>query len=202
MGHEISKNISYSTGGALPDFKTTSYKGVDVIEVNTTRNIPSSRLNQNTPQGKEFESLIKILFNKTNKIIEETFKETNKLEEIVRDTVNENEYPTYSEFTDKQVRDMIEEKTKNLPPTKPGSLINKLRSEIEKLRQYEDNDNSGSIDLPDTPDGIIDQIVSDSTEKIHTRLEKRAYIIEGLTISDQELREFSGILNPVGDADT
>ena len=101
---------------------------------------------------------------------------------------------------------MVIEKTKNLKPPnpthKPGSSINKLRSELEKLPQYEDNDNGGSIDLPDIPDDIIDQIVSDSTEKIHTRLEERAYIIEGLAISDQELREFSGLLNPIGDADT
>ena len=41
VGHEILKNITYSRGGTLPDFKTTSYKSVDVIEVNTTRNIPS-----------------------------------------------------------------------------------------------------------------------------------------------------------------
>ena len=104
VGHESLKNISYSRGGALPDFKTTmSYKGVDVIEVNTTRNIPSRTLNQNTQQGKEFDSLIKKLFNKTNKIIEESSKETNKSEQTIRDTVNDNEYPTYSEFTDKQI---------------------------------------------------------------------------------------------------
>ena len=179
-----------------------SYKGVDIIKVNTTRNIPSRRLNQNATQGKEFISLIKKLFNKTNKIIEETSKETNMPEETVSNTVNENEYPTYTKFTYKQIRDMVEEKTKNLPPTIPGSLINKLRSEIEKLPQYEGNDNGGSIGLPDIPDDIIDQIVSDSTEKIHTRLEERAHIIEGLTISDQDLKEFSVILNSVGDADT
>ena len=78
VGHESLKNISYSRGGALPDFKTTmSYKGVDVIEVNTTRNIPSRTLNQNTQQGKEFVSLIKKPFIQTNKIIEESSKETN-----------------------------------------------------------------------------------------------------------------------------
>ena len=79
--------------------------------------------------------------------------------------------------------------------------MDRSRSEIEQLPQYEDNDNGGSIDLPDIPDDIIDQIVSDSAEKIHARLEERAYIIQGLAISDQELREFSGILNPIGDTD-
>ena len=112
--------------------------------------------------------------------------------ETVRNTVNENEYPAYSEFTDKQVRDMVEEKTKNLSPKEPkhkaGTSIDRLRSEIEKLPQYGDGDGGDFIKLLDVPDAIIDQIVSDSTEKIHTRLEERAYIIEGLTISDQELR--------------
>ena len=111
----------------------------------------------------------------------------------------------YSEFTDKQARDMVEEK-KNLLPKEPrckaGTLIDRLRSEIEKLSKYEDNDNGGTMDPPDIPDDTIDQIVSDSTDKIYTRLEERANVIEGLTISDQELREFSGALNPIGDAGT
>ena len=113
MGHEILKNISYCRGRTSPDFKT-SYKGVDVIEVNTTRNIPSRRLNQNTPQGKEFESLIKKLFNKTNKIIEETLKETNKSEQTIRNTVNNNEYPMYVTFAEKQIRNIVEEKNPSI----------------------------------------------------------------------------------------
>ena len=91
-----------------------SYKSVDVIKVNTTRNIPSRRLNQNTPQGKEFESLIKKLFNKTNKIIEETFKETNKSEQTIRNTVNNNEYPMYVTFAEKQIRNIVEEKNPSI----------------------------------------------------------------------------------------
>ena len=117
IGHNILKNISYSRGGALPDFKTImSYKGVDVIEVNTTRNIPSRRLHQNTPEGKEFFGLVNKLFGYTNKILENVSTETNKPEETVRETVNENEYPKYVEFTDDQINDMVEEKTTNLPP--------------------------------------------------------------------------------------
>ena len=176
-----------------------SYKGVDVIEVNTTRNIPSRRLNQNTPQGKEFDSLIKKLFNKTKKIIEETSKETNTPEETVRDKVDENEYPSYEPFTDEQVRDMLKERAKNRLPKNPehtsGTLINRLRPEIDNLPQFKNNDGRDHSNvLPVVPDDIIDEIVSDSTEE-------RAYIIEGLTISDQELKELSGLLNPIGTAD-
>ena len=44
-------------------------------------------------------------------------------------------------------------------------------------------------------------MVTDSTVNIHTRLEERADIIKGLTISDQELREASMFLNPTGTVD-
>ena len=54
---------------------------------------------------------------------------------------------------------MIEEINKNLktpnPTHKPGSLINKLRSELEKLPQYEDNDNGETIDSPHVLDDVI-----------------------------------------------
>ena len=91
-------------------FTTLTYKGVDVRVVNTTRNIPPSRLNEDTPEGKEFDSFIKKLFKKTNKIIEESSEETNTPEETVRNIVNVNEYPTYTPFSFDQAREMLKER--------------------------------------------------------------------------------------------
>ena len=100
----------------------------------------------------------------------------------------------------------MKKKNKNLSPKepkhKPGTSIDRLRSEIGELPQYGDGHGGDFMKLPDVPDDIIDQIVSDSIEKIHTRLEERAHIVKGTTISDQELGEHSGALNPIGDADT
>ena len=203
-GYEILKNISYSRGGSFNNFTTIlSYKGIDLIEVNTSKNIPSKRLHQNTPEAEEFNELLNKLFDENRKIIEETSKETKIPKEKVENIISESkERPLYVTQTQEQIREMVIEKNKYHKKPEPGQKIESLRRELRNIPQSVfNNDGSDDIILPDIPKEVIDEIVSDSVEKIHTRLEDKATSIEALTITDQESREASMFLNPTGTVD-
>lgn len=153
-GHQILKNISFARGGQISvgGFTTTlTYKGVDVRDVNTTRGL-TTNTNQNTPEGKEFDELIKKLLNKTDQIIEETSRETNIPKKPIKDIINETP-STPPEMTQEQINAMVAEKNKNHVPPKPGSSIDSLRRDIGHLPRF-DGVNGEYVVLPDVPDYI------------------------------------------------
>ena len=116
-------------------------------------------------------------------------------------------------MTKEKILDRVREKNKDYDEVlreklKPGDGIETLRKELNKLKF---GDTCGSTILGHTssdpilnprkvsevPDHVIDDI-----ENIESTLDRRTVELEGLDVSDQELGEFSGILNPVGEART
>ena len=61
-----------------------------------------------------------------------------------------------------------------------------------------DESEVGEIDIPEIPEYILDEMASESAERIHDKLNEKASEINNISINDQQLRELRGILNPVG----
>ena len=156
------------------------------------------RLNNDTPRVCEFNQLINKLFNKTEDMIEDISKETKTEPKEIEKTINKYEYP---EMTEQDIYDMVVEKSKYYK-REPVDNPKHLRKELENFRFYENYDEKEPAELPKIPDSILQDIISDSTENIHKRLHERAENIDRLVISEQELREYSGILNHIGNCKT
>ena len=149
------------------------------------------RFNQKTPEAQEYDSLVRKLFNNNEKLINRVSEKTNKTTNQVREIINK-------AMTKHDVRKMVENKTQH----KQTDNLQRLRNELNSFKYEDIKSDDGSISLLLIPDYLIEVIAEDSIDNIHERLHERADQINQLVISDQELRELRGVLNPAGDSET
>ena len=116
LGHKLLKNISYGHSGTVKTgFRVIlDYKNKPIIELNKQKNpITFKLLNTDTPEYEEYKGLVDDLLNKTQKVANKVSEKTQKPSDVVRKPINKTEVPKeYAIMSDKQIEDMIIEKSK------------------------------------------------------------------------------------------
>ena len=173
------------------------------------------------PKYKEYRALVDKIFTESMREVKVIARDTNVEPRTVQRIINESEMDPstenddtyYAQHTQEQIKTMVIEKTKHYEKESHKNvnhdvIIARLRGQLSNPNLLESANHgvltdltSSLVDIPVVPDHIIGEIVDESLDVINERLHKREQAVMGDAITDQELREWSGVLDPKGTAD-